>query len=155
MADALTTYTDPGPGVPFVWKRTDITIGIADLDAAAVTDTVSLEEYLQYTREIDVYDVQATLGAYFTGGSVSAAVLDVGKNGGDTDGYLDALNVFDTTTLGAPVGTRGVLLAGAASDEGYTASPNIEALFTFTGDNADQVDTGVVHIHVFYRELKL
>ena len=128
-------------------------ITIADLDAAATTDTVALP-----TLPTNSFPLFAAfnVGAYFTGGTISAMTAQYG-DAGDPNGYLAALNVFDTTALGSWT----VATLGVEAEYGSTG-PALEAtayaglvLFTATGDDVDQATTGHLTCRQYYKRYEI
>jgi hypothetical protein len=126
----------------------EFTVDESALTAAATT------EALDIAFPANAYPLYAGLaiGAYFTGGSVTAVTAQLG-DAGDPNGILAALNVFDTTSLATWTGTGGVEVeygsTGPAADGESAYAPQI--LFTSTTDNVVNLTAGFLSGRIFYK----
>lgn len=126
----------------------EVTVTHSDLTAAATSEAIDIatdDNGDTFPASARILDVSAVVDVPFSGGSVSALVLDVG-NTGDSDEWLDDEDVFgasagDVLHDGGAAGTFGALEATAYAPE---------ALFTATGDNVVNLDAGRVRIYIKY-----
>jgi hypothetical protein len=119
------------------------TIGHADLDAAATTQTKNVGSALPANARILGTNVK--LGTAFSGGTVSALVMTLGSSG-DADALIASSNLFDA----AVDGLASTKTAGLAPNKHFAASTQLTALFTATGDNLVNLTAGAVTIEVLY-----
>lgn len=127
-------------------KRT-VTIGHADLDAAATTQTINVGAVLPANARIlgvSLHDVTA-----FSGGTVSALELDIG-----TAGDVDAI-VAQADLAGAAVdGQAASCPSGIAPHKLFAAAgAQLAAKFTATGDDLVNLTAGAVTIDVLFSVL--
>ena len=119
-----------------------------DLTAAALTEALDVPGFPANAYPLFA---QLNVGQFFTGGSVSAATVQLG-DAGDPDGLAVSLNVLDTTSLG----DWGVATAGVEAEYGSTG-PSLESAFapqllvTTVTANVDQLTTGVLHGRIYYK----
>lgn len=135
----------PAPGGPFLLTKT-ATIGEAALTDAVAGEAQAINIGTALPANALVMGVRATLTTQFTGGAVSAVVLDVGY-AGSTESVMKDLDVF------------GSVAAGAQYTDGSTAKPKPVAasakqlIATFTPDGGHALSAltaGSVKVDVFY-----
>ena len=120
----LSTYTD------------SIRITHEDLTTAGTSQTLNASFPVKAGQQVRA--VAYKLHTAFSGGSLSAFVIDVG-DGDDTDGYIDNVDVF----TGA--GAFGPGVDGVMTGKTYAANDNID--FKFTGShNVDTATAGDIEI---------
>ena len=124
------------------FRRFTKTITHADLTAAAVSESIAL---LTPPANSFLVAHQITLGTAFSGGSVSAAVLDLG--GTDADAIIDGADVFTGASALARSGTAGI------NPRGNFGSQALAALFVATGDNVVNLTAGSITIDLVFAEI--
>lgn len=121
-----------------------LTIGHADLDAAALTQSLNIGTALPYpARLLGVSQGEGTFAA-FSGGTVATATLKIGT-GSDDDALRTAEDIFTGATGFPKSGTAGVL--------GYVGAPlpagtQLKAKVTTTVDNVVSLSAGAVTVRV-------
>ena len=120
-------------------KKLSVTIGHADLTAAATSQVLPLGSALP----AGAYILGRTLrlATAFSGGSVSALVVDIG--GTDADCIVDGESVYTGATA-AKAGTSGIDPNGALGGQQLTAT------FIATGDNVVNLSAGSLTIDILY-----
>jgi hypothetical protein len=120
-------------------KRISVTIGHADLTAAALTQTINLGSPLPAGAQILGRSLRLTQA--FSGGSVSALVVDIG--GTDADAIVDGESVFTGATT-AKAGISGI------DPNGVLGGQQLTATFIATGANVVDLTAGSVTIDILY-----
>lgn len=120
-------------------KKISTTIGHADLTASATSQAIDLGDALPSGAYIIGRTI--TLATAFSGGSVSALVVDIG--GTDADAIVDGESVFTGATT-AKAGTSGINPFGALGGQQLTAT------FIATDDNVVNLTAGSVTIDILY-----
>lgn len=115
------------------------TITHEDLDAAATSQTLNLGGALPEGAR--VVGVETQVNTAFTGGSVSAAVLNVGVSGALT-ALVSARDIF--------TGAAAALAGTGARNVGSFSEAQLQAQVTATGGNVSTLTAGSVTIRVFY-----
>ena len=120
-------------------KKISLTVGHADLTAAATSQVINIGAALP----VGAYIVGRTLrlATAFSGGSVSAMVVDIG--GTDADAIVDGESIF-TGATSAKAGTSGIDPFGALGGQQLTAT------FIATGDNVVNLSAGSLTIDILY-----
>lgn len=118
------------------------TIGHADLTAAATSESIALGTI---PAGAIVLGVAASGYTPFTGGSVSACVVDIGSTG-DVDAIKDGMNVLAAAVDGQP----STFTAGINPNKYFAAATVLSALFLATGDNVVNLDAGAITFRVVY-----
>ena len=116
---------------------------ITHANAALVADTgtdITTISLMSLPQNTVVQRVTVIVPTNFTGGSVNAATLDVGRTG-DVDEYVDALNVFSNANVTAE-NTGTVPNVQTASSQDLTVS------ITPSNDGTDAFDQGEAYILV-------
>lgn len=111
--------------------------GQTDLTAAATTQVINL----QASAPPGIYSVWYEVVTPFSGGAVSAATLDVGVTGDNTDAYVDGVDIFTAALSYRP---------GLGDGIGMIAhvSGSIAAIITTVDANVSVLDTGRVIIEL-------
>ncbi len=123
-------------------KRT-VTVGHADLDAAATSQTINIGATLPANARIVGYDIRAL--TIFTGGGAGAVTVDVGTSG-DIDAIVDGSDLFAAAVDGGP----STMPLGIRPNKTFiTAAAQLIATFVADVDVAD-LTTGSVVIDVLY-----
>jgi hypothetical protein len=123
-----------------------ITIAETALTAAATTQDITLwtvPAKTQITRVI----AETTTG--FTGGTIAAMVVTVGKSAGGVE-YLASGSVFAAGVLGDVVAEMGAGLKSATLDDfpNFSGAGTISCRFTATGDNVVNATAGSVTFYI-------
>jgi hypothetical protein len=113
----------------------------ADLTAAATTQTIDFDAALP--ADAFVIGVYAEVTTAMSGGAVSACTADLGVKSGDTDGFMDAVDIFTGAAEKASV-PRGVAVPGHHG--GTTPSIVVDS----TGANVSVLTAGDVTFHVLF-----
>ncbi len=120
----------------------ELTVGHADLTAAATSQAILLGSALPENALILAIDI--AVATAFTGGGAAAASIDIGAQGGDTDGLVDGASIFTAVSGGAatrPLGVR--------PNAFYTVATQL--LATFISDvNVVDLTAGACTIRVAY-----
>lgn len=128
-----------------VQKRT-VTVGHADLTDADGSQDINIGAALPANSRIVGVDIH-TLTA-FSGGSVSALVVDIGSSG-DVDALVDGADLFSAAVDGGPA-TRP---AGIRPNKTFAAGGQLTARFLATGDTLANLTAGAVTIDVLFAVL--
>lgn len=127
-------------------KVLSLSVGFADLTAAATSQSLDFAAALpEGARWIAA---RVGLTTPFTGGVMSAVVVDVGTPG-DVDALVDAADVF----AAAVDGEASAVPEGIAPHKvitGDTAARTPAALFLGTGDNVQDLTAGACQIDIYY-----
>jgi hypothetical protein len=127
-----------------VQKRT-VTVGHADLDAAALTQAIDIGEDLPANARI--LGVAIKLTTAFSGGGAAAVSVDIGSSG-DVDAIVDGANLF----AAAVDGQASTRPAGIAPNKHFVAATQLTA--TFISDvNVVGLTAGAVTIDVLFTVL--
>lgn len=122
------------------------TVGHADLTAVAVSESLAFATVPPEGSLI--LGCRVGLTTPFTGGSVSACVVDIGVTG-DVDCIIDGANVFAAAVDGeASAATQGI--ARNKLITGDAAARTLRALFIATGDNVVNLSAGACRLDVLY-----
>jgi hypothetical protein len=137
-----------GTGVVFGYVET--TVGFADFEAEATSDTVSMVGF-----PANAFPLRGELnpGDYFTDsptGTISAATLEMGDTN-DPNGIVTALNVFDTVTEGAWQGTAGVEAEYGSTGCVFEAAYAPILTLRLTSENCDTLTTGHATARLYYK----
>jgi hypothetical protein len=130
----------------------EYTIGHADLDAAATTQVISLDDTFEDQGRAFPVDCQI-LGAWlrchvdFSGGAVNALTCQVGDTG-DPDELITATSLFTGASNVKPLSAN-----GAAGLPRWEAAYAPEALFTSTAANLSALTAGSVTVCILVREV--
>lgn len=139
----MTTFSGPlffeGGGASL--QRQRYTVGHADFTAAAATEAVSMTTTLP--AGAIVLGKSHQLPTSFSGGSITAATIDVGINGGNLDEYVDAADVFTAFTY-APTGGDGTAPAP------LTAATTVYITLNTTGGDVADADAGSYEVDIYY-----
>lgn len=119
-------------------------ITIADLTDADAQQAIDFDSALPATAF--VIGAYAEVTTALSGGTLSACTADLGIKSGDTDGFLDAVNIFTGAAAKASV-PRGAALPGIH----VSGTPTI--IVDSTGDDLDNITAGDVTFHVLYIDL--
>lgn len=123
----------------YIPRKLTLTVGHADLTAAALTQTINIGSAALPSGAV-IVGRSIVLGTAFSGGGSSAASVDIG--GTDADCIVDGESIFTGATT-AKAGTSGINPNGLLGGQQLTA--------TFISDvNVALLDAGAVTIHVFY-----
>lgn len=120
-------------------KKITTTIGHADLTAAATSQVINLGSALP--TGAFVVGRTIALATAFSGGSVSACVVDIG--GTDADAIVDGESIFTGATT-AKAGTSGINPFGALGGQQLTAT------IVATDDNVVNLTAGAMTITILY-----
>jgi len=121
--------------------RTKVTLTYADFATAALTNTINLGFTLPAKGVLHLITGQATVA--FTGGSISAYSLKVGKTG-DLDKYIFNQSVF-TLDLDA--------LMNGATMESMSATTDLKVTATSVGANLNAATAGSISYWIYYSTL--
>ncbi len=116
-----------------------VTLGHADLTAAALTETLNVGSALPAGSRI--LGVESELTEVFSGGGASAMTASLGVAGALTE-LVNARNVFTGQAL--------AIVSGNGSRPNGTRSGQLQAQFTATGANVVALTTGSITFRVFY-----
>lgn len=120
----------------------EVTITHADLTAAATSQAVDIGD-IPAGAQIRGADIR--LATPFTGGSVSACVVDIG-DAGDADAIVDGANVLAAAVDGQ-ASTRPL---GIAPNKLFDAATTLTATFATTDDNVADLTAGECTIRVLF-----
>ena len=123
-------------------------IGHADLDAAALTQTITFDAAIPLGSL--VVGRAINLVAVFAGGAVSSCVADFGDDI-DADGWFSAEDVFTGASLGmkSVPDTLGAYVSGASADlKAAARTPQVK--FTTVGANVVACTAGLLVAYVWY-----
>lgn len=120
-------------------QKITTTIGHADLTAAATSQVISLGDPLPTGAYVVGRTI--TLTTAFSGGSVSACVVDIG--GTDADAIVDGESIFTGATA-AKAGTSGINPTGALGGQQLTAT------IVATDDDVADLTAGAMTIDILY-----
>lgn len=121
-------------------KRLFKQIGHADLTDTDTQQTIDFDSALP--ANAFVIGAYAEVATAMSGGTVSACTADLGIKSGDTDAFLDAVDIF--TAAGKFSVPRGVAVPG------FHASGTPSIIVDSTGGNLDTLDAGDVTFFVLY-----
>jgi|TARA_R100001530_G_scaffold19987_1_gene16770 hypothetical protein len=129
-----------------------ITIKHGDFTAEATTQT--------FTLAIPAGGIVRSVGYYletaFDGGSTSALAIDIG-DGSDADGFLDNIETHvDATEVTYSNGVGAYIDGGTGTEQQgklYTTADTIDILFTASGANVSELDTGKITVFVDMKRL--
>jgi hypothetical protein len=119
------------------------TITHANLTTSSTTETENIGTALPANARILGTNIKLTTP--FSGGSVSALVVDIGSSG-DPDALVDGADVFSAAVDGQ-ASTRPL---GIAPNKHFSTSTQLTALFTATDDDVVNLSAGSVTIEVYY-----
>lgn len=147
-ADAIDSLVASGSYV----EQLNITYSDFAAGAGAQTFTV-----LAADNQLDVLieAVWYKLTTHFSGGSLSACTMEVGKTG-DTDAYILAQSVFtggSTGNLGFATAYLGVDRVEATANPIIDYATAVTVTFTPTGDDLENATAGDVTVFVKYRRI--
>lgn len=119
----------------------EVTITHAELTAAATSEAIDIGAALP--TGAFVHSMETDVTTLFSGGTVSAIVLDVGIEGGDVDAMVDGRDVFTGAATGPAIGN-------GVRPHGSFGGAQLSALFVATGDDVADLTAGSVTIRVAY-----
>lgn len=125
-----------------VAKKT-VTVGHADLDAAATTQSINIGTSLPANARI--VGVSLHTATAFSGGTVSALKLDIGSTG-DVDAIVAQADLYAAVVDGQAASCP----AGISPNKLFASATQLAAKFTATGDNLVNLTAGAVTIDVLY-----
>lgn len=127
----------PGGGAAVQHQR--YTISHTDFDAAATSTTVDLATDLPAGL---VVGHSFRVDTAFAAPTLSAAVLSVGISGGNTDQYIDGVNVFATAAYQYTPGDGTAPVPQAAT--------TLSATLALTDDNTEDTTAGEAIVDIWY-----
>lgn len=148
-----TTYPEQRVG-GVAYGCIEVRLDFSDLSAAATSATYAIQNFPATAYPLQVL---YNLETYFTGGSATAATIEVGDAAND-DELLEALNVFDTTTKAAwAAGVPGNAAEFTAT--GSDPGPQLESAYAplvslkTTTDDTENLTAGAIFLQVHYRRM--
>jgi len=133
-----------GDGGDRIFSRT-FTVAHGDFTAAAGNETLEDdEEFPEGARLVGYYQ---NLTAEFAGGTISAAVVDVGISASETDTLTDGTNVFTAAGTGESFGSGTNAKPTQPQDLG---GKKLRVKLTTTGDNVVNATAGGLSVTALY-----
>lgn len=122
------------------------------MDFSSFTQTATTEAMTipEFPANAIPLKARIAIGAYFTGGGVTACTAQIGDSG-DPNGLMAAVNVFDTTSLATWTGTAGVEAEYGSTGPSEESAYAPEILFTTTTANVDDLTAGFLTGQIFYK----
>lgn len=129
-----------------LWGYVEGTVGHATLTAEDTSEALDVDNFP--ANAIPLHAI-VTVGAYFTGGSVSDTDVEIGDSG-DPNGLLTATNIFDGTK-GSPIVAAGVEAEGGSTGPVLESAYSPQVLVTTTSDNVVNLDAGFLTFRIYYK----